>query len=216
MPTVQQILNDIRTRLPCSTATFTDAVLIGWINDTQNEIWRYMASTEIYEFDTIAGQALYTLPSDCAFDMIKSVEVSSSTTIDGTESYVSYEYAGPDDELTGEQYYDALGNLGLYPKPSSDSGGGYSVKVTYEASPTQLSTGTLSNVPDINEEYQDILKWRVLRDIAGSGNNPDTNLVLYYQSLYDETLKKIKMNYYKRKYRKSRENWDYRQGWWDG
>lgn len=215
MGTVQQLLNDVRVRLPSSTATFTDGVVIGWFNDTQNEIFRYMASTEIYEFDTIAGQALYNLPSDCPFDMLKSVQVSNSTTIDGTETYTTYKYAGPDDELSGSQYYDALGQIGIYPTPTSD-GAGYNVKITYEASPTQLSTNTLSTVPSINTEYQDILKWRVLKDMAGSGNNPDTALVAYYQGLYNELYRRIKTDYYKRKHRKPRETWNYKAGWWNG
>jgi len=215
MPTVQQLLTDIRTRLPASTATFTDGVVIGWMNDTQQEIYRYMASTELYEFDTIASQAIYTLPSNCAFDMIKSVQVSDSTVIDGTETYTTYEYAGPDDELTGNQYYDALGQIGLYPAPTSD-GAGYNVKLTYEASPTQLSTNTLSTVPDINVEYQDILKWRALRDMAGSGNNPDMALAAYYQGLYNDIYRRIKTDYFKRKHRKPKETWDYRSGWWQG
>ena len=61
MPTVQQILDDIKSRLPYSTASFPDSRVIEWINQCQNEVWRYMASTEIYEFNTVGGQALYTL-----------------------------------------------------------------------------------------------------------------------------------------------------------
>ena len=216
MPTVQQLINDVRTRLPASTSTFTDSVVIGWFNDAQNEIYRYMASTELYEFDTIAGQSLYNMASDMEIDMIKSVQVSNSTTIDGTETYATYGYAGPDDELSGNVYYDALGQVGLYPKPSSDTGTGYKVKVTYESSPVQLSTNTLSTVPSINDEYQDILKWRALRDIAGSGNNPDSNLVLYYQGLYDKIYKKIRIDFYKRKAANPRTTYPMSESWWNG
>lgn len=215
MPTVQQLLNDVRTRLPSSTATFTDGVVIGWFHDTQQEIWRYLASTEIYEFDTIASQALYNMASDMAVDMIKSVEVSNSTIIDGTETYTTYTFAGSDDELTGNHYYDALGQIGLYPIPST-AGSGYNVKITYEASPVALSTNTLSTVPSINSEYQDIFKWRACRDIAGSGNSPDTSLTTYYQGLYDKLFKKIKTDYNTRKHRKARENYRRSESWWNG
>ena len=216
MPSVSQLLSDIRTRLPASTDTFTDGVVIGWMNDMQNEIWRYMASTEVYEFDTIAGQALYTLPSDCAFDMIKSVQVSNSTTIDGEEGYTTYEYAGSDDELKGSQYYDALNNIGLYPEPSSDDGAGYSVKMTYEASPTQLSTNTLTTIPSINTEYHDILKFRVMKNIAQSGNAPDVELANNYQREEDAIMRKIGIDYYKRKQKLPRKTWNYQDGWWKG
>ena len=215
MPSVQQLLSDIRTRLPSSTATFTDGMVIGWMNDIQQEIWRYMASTELYEFDTIASQSLYNLPSNCAFDMIKSVQISNSTVIDGTEGYATYNYAGPDDELSGNKYYDALGQIGIYPKPST-SGTGYSVKITYEASPIQLSTNTLATVPSINTEYQDILKFRAMKNIAQSGNAPDVELANNYQREEDSLFNKIKMDYYKRKQRIPRSTWSYKSGWWKG
>lgn len=216
MPTVQQLLSDVRTRLPSSTETFTDGIIIGWFNDCQNEIWRYLASTELYEFDTIAGQALYNLPSDCAVDMIKSVQVSNSTTIDGTETYTTYEYTGPDDDLSGNQWYDALGQMGIYPTPSTATGSGYNVKLTYEASPVQLSTNTLSTVPSINTEFQDILKFRALRDIARSGNAPDVELANNYQADYDEIMKRIWLNYYKRKAKNPRQTWSHKEGWYSG
>lgn len=215
MPTVQQILDDIKSRLPYSTASFPDSQVIDWINICQGEVWRYMASTELYEFDTIASQSLYNLPSNCAFDMIKSVQISNSTVIDGTEGYATYNYAGPDDELSGNKYYDALGQIGIYPKPST-SGTGYSVKVTYEASPIQLSTNTLATVPSINPEYQDILKFRAMKNIAQSGNAPDVELANNYQREEDSLFNKIKMDYYKRKQRIPRSTWSYKSGWWKG
>ena len=215
MPTVQQILDDVRMRLPASTNTFTDGKIIEWFNTCQGEIWRYMASTELYEFDTIASQSLYNLPSNCAFDMIKSVQISNSTVIDGTEGYATYNYAGPDDELSGNKYYDALGQIGIYPKPST-SGTGYSVKITYEASPIQLSTNTLATVPSINTEYQDILKFRAMKNIAQSGNAPDVELANNYQREEDSLFNKIKMDYYKRKQRIPRSTWSYKSGWWKG
>jgi len=175
-----------------------------------------MASTEVYEQDTVAGQAIYSLPSDCAIDMLKAVQISNSTTIDGMETYATYDYAGPDDTLSGNKYYDALGQIGIYPVPSSDTGAGYNIKMTYEASPTQLSTNTLSTIPSINTEYQDILKWRPCRDIAGGGNNPDMNLYNFYQGLYEKLFKRIKMDYNKRKAANPRNTYPRSEGWYNG
>ena len=215
MPSVQQILSDIRTRLPASTNTFTDGVVIGYMNDCQNEIFRYMASTEIYEFDTIASQAIYNMASDMEIDKINSVQMSDSTVIDGTESYVTYEFAGINETMSGNCYYDALGQIGIYPVPST-SGSGYKVKIHYEASPVQLSTNTLSTIPSINDEYQDILKWRACRDIAGSGNSPNTSLTTLYQGFYDKLFKMIKMDFYKRKFKNPKENYARSEGWFNG
>ena len=213
MPTVQQLIDEIDARLP---NTFTNTLKIGFMNSFQNEIWRLLASTEIYEFDTIAGQALYTVASDMRIDMVKSVLVSNSTVIDGSEGYTTYEYAGPDDELNGSNYYDALGSFGIYPVPSTATGGGYNVKISYEPSPVQLSTGTLTTIPSINAEYQDILKFRAMKVIAQSGNNPDVELANNYQREEDVMMKKIKMDYHKRKFRKPRDTYRRSEGWSNG
>lgn len=213
MPTLQQLIDDVDMRLP---NTFTTSQKASFMNDAIQEIWRYMASTELYEFDTIAGQALYAMASDMRIDMIKSVLVSNSTVIDGTEGYEKYWYAGPDDEMSGNSYYDALGNLGIYPVPSTATGGGYNVKVFYEPSPVALSTNTLTTVPSINVEYQDILKFRCMKVIAQSGNNPDVELANNYQREEDAIMKKIMMDYNKRKARKPRDTYRRSESWWNG
>ena len=213
LPTVQSLLDDIDARL---INTFTATQKISWINDVQNEIWRYMSITDLYEFDTVAGQTTYVMASDMSIDMIESVQVSDSTVIDGTEGYTMYEYAGVDDELSGCQYYDALGSIGIYPMPSTATGGGYNVKVTYDPSPVQLSTNTLTIVPSINAEYQDILKFRAMKVIAQSGNNPDVELANNYQREEDTMMNKIKMDYYKRNFRKPRDTYRRKESWWKG
>lgn len=216
MPTVQQLLTDVGTRLQYSTSAFTDATVIGWMNDTQNEIWKWMASTDQFQFSTVAGQATYDMASDMRLDRIQSVQVSASTVIDGTEQYLTYSFAGQDDELVGNQYFDALGQIGLYPVPSTANGTGYNVKITYEPRPVQLSTGTLSTVPSLDTDYQDILKWRVLRDLCFSGRDPDTDLGNNYEALYQEILDRIKMDYYRRRQASPRLQRPYNAGWFRG
>lgn len=213
MPTVQQLLDEIDIRLP---NTFTATQKITFMNTFQNEIWRYMASTDLFEFDTIAGQGIYSLASDMHIDMVKSVLISNSTVIDGKEGYNTYKFAGLDDDLNSNSFYDALGSLGIYPVPSSDNGGGFNVKVSYEPSPTQLSTNTLTTVPSINVEYQDILKYRTMKVIAQSGNNPDVELANNYQQEEAEIMKKIVMDYHKRKFRKPRDTYRRSESWWKG
>jgi hypothetical protein len=215
MPTVQDLLDDVRRRVPASTDTFTDSVVIGWFQDTQLELWRYMASTEDYEFDTQAGIAIYPMASDMRIDMIKSFLVSNSTVIDGTEEYTTYEFSGQGAELTGYQYYDAFGQLGIYPAPTSD-GSGYRVKVFYESAPATLSASETTTVPSINVEYQDILKWKACQDIAGSGNSPDLTNAAYYQALYDRLFLRIKMDYAKRKAQNPSDNYRRSESWWQG
>lgn len=215
MPNVQQILNDIRVRLPSSTNTFTDGVVIGWMNTCQNEIWKYCASTDLYEFDTVASQSIYSYASDMKPDKIKSVMKSDSTTVDGTEGYVTLSRCGYNDELSGDMWYDAEGGIGIYPNPTSDDAG-YNIKITYEPSPVQLSTDTLLTVPSISTDYHDILKWRVMRDIAGSGRNPDIELANNYAANYNALLATIKMDYAKRQAKQPARKWNYKESWYNG
>ena len=216
MPSVQQLLNDIAVRLQYSTSSFPDATVVGWMNDTQNEIWKWLASTDQFQFTTIAGQATYDMASDMRIDRIQSVQVSASTVIDGTEQYLTYAFAGQDDQLVGNQWFDALGQIGLYPVPSTGTGDGYNVKITYEPRPVQLSTSTLTTIPSLDEDYQDILKWRVLRDIARSGRDPDVDLANNFQADYDAILDRIKMDYYRRKQAAPRLQRPYSAGWFRG
>lgn len=210
MPTVRQLLTDIDDRMP---NTFTQTQKVRWMNDFQNQIWRWMASTELYEFYTIASQAVYTLNDNIRFDKIQSVQISASTVIDGTEDYVQYNYAGYDDNLTGQQYYDSLDNMGIYPTPDTTN---KLVKIFYESYPTQLSTNTLDTEVDLNPEYQDVLKFRAMKVMAQSGNAPDIELANNYQREEEEIVKQIRMDYYKKKQRNPKQQWSYKKGWWKG
>lgn len=210
MPAVTQILSNIDARVPNVTSATQK---VAWMNQAQDKVWRFMASTELYEFNSVADQGVYTLPVAIAADMIKSVQVSASTKIDGTESYMTYEYCGSDDVLAGSQYYNALGNIGIYPTPAKS---GYNIKIYYETKPVTLSTNTLGVTPSLNPEYQDIYEYFVCKQLVQSGNAPDIELANNYESEVKEITKKVQMNYYKRKAKNPKAKVSYKDKWWKG
>lgn len=212
-PTFLQILNDIDTRYPNQVASSDK---IRWINDTVRETWKWMASTKIYTSTAVDSQAIYPFSTDMRFDKIKTVMVSDSTARSTTELYEEYKPAGMDDELSGDCYYKAGNGFGLYPVPTTDDAG-KAIKIIYEpVPPVYSSTTDTTSVPLINIDYADVLKWRPLRDVAGAGNSPDIEMVNNYQANYNEIMKKIKMDYYKRSAKTPKSRWSYKESWWSG
>ena len=212
-PTFLQILNDIDLRYP-NTVASSDK--IRWMNDAVREVWQFAATTNLYTTTAVAGRAIYPLSTDMRFEKIKAVFVSDSTARSSTEEWTQYELVGLDDELSGNQYYKAGNGIGIYPVPTTDEAG-RGIKIIYEPMPAMYSsTSDTTSVPAFNPDYVDIIKWRVLRDIAGSGVSPDVEMVNNFQASYDEVMRKLRMDYYKRWQKNKNRRWDYRSGWWTG
>lgn len=214
MATVSSILSDVALRLPHSTVTFTDSVKVGWMNSLQDEIWRYATSTKAYFFQLTSGVTDYAMATDMAFDKIKYVALSNSTVNTSTALYTEYTYVGPQETL-GDNYSKAWGStIGdiLLPTPTTS---GYFVKVIYENKPVTLTTAA-TDVPSLNSEFHDIYKFRICKNIAGSGNSPDVELKNNYEAEENEILSKIRMNYYYRKAAKPKSVFSYRENWYQG
>jgi len=214
MATIGSILSDIALRLPHSTATITDAVKIGWMNDLRDEIFKFAASTQEYMFQQTSGVSEYAMSTNMEFDMIKAVYVSDSTVDTSTAKYTLYPYVGPEDDL-GNNYSKARGStIGdiLLPTPSTS---GVFVKVIYESKLTTLTTSS-SDIPQLNPSFQNIYKFRVMKNICQTGNNPDVELANNYQREEDAIMKKIKQDYYLRKSRKPTDTYKRSESWWSG
>jgi len=221
MATLSQIISDVALMLPYSTATFTDAVLVGWMNDCIGETWRFGASTSEYMFQQTSGVYEYTMSTDMTFDKIKYVGLSDSTVDTSTCTFTKYTLAGIDDDLESNQYYKArgstIGDVGLYPTPTTS---GYYMKVIYESKPPAYSTGGMSTtIPAINTEYHDLLKHRLCKKLAlsgVSGKNPKTDLFALHRDAENEIFGKMRMDYYKRRQQNPKAKWSYKEGWYEG
>lgn len=202
--TLQNALDYINTMTPNK---LSQDFKITLINNELRKIWRQMTSTNLYDFNTVESQSVYTLPSYIEFDMITGVYMS-DTTAPATSStvFTSYEYTGPDDELTSNQYYNHLNNLGIYPAATS---AGYIGRVFYGERPTLFSTNStdLDNEFDIDEDYVDLVKLRTMEKVAQS--QKDTSLANDYQDEFQKLDKDMKIQSAIKRAKNPRETWSY-------
>ena len=212
-PTFSQILNDIDLRLPNAVASSDK---IRWLNNTVSEVWKWVSSTRLYSTTTIAETAIYPLSTDMRYEKIKGVFKSDSTARSSTENYTEYFPVGVHDTLAGNKYYKAGNGIGIYPVPTTNQAG-YALKVLYEAIPPIYSSTTdTTSVPRMGLDHVDVLKWRVLKDVALAGNAPDVTLANSYDAAYEKTMQAIKMDFYRRKTKTPDKKWNYKSGWHNG
>jgi hypothetical protein len=209
MSTVQEILTDIDVRIPNS---FTNAQKIGWINEILLQIYKYMNSDEkeMCTFLTVLDQLTYLLPLNLTLDEIITVSISNETTISSDTVFTVYEFKGPNEELNGNNYFDALnGLIGIYPIPDTT---GYTVNILYEKKPDLLSATALTAIPGIDEKYHNILTFYCCNVIAKSGNNPKVTLSNNYAVDFNNAWEIFYKDYMKTKIKnplKAKEN-----KWW--
>jgi len=98
MPTVQQILDDVKIRYPAA-AVLADATLLNFGNEILRKVWKFMNEDEIYRFNIIANQATYSLPTDgLAYDKIDLIDIADDTTL---ETYTPHTWRGLDRKSVG-------------------------------------------------------------------------------------------------------------------
>lgn len=205
MSTLQQLINDIDARLPNK---FTTAQKVAWFNDLQREIDKDKTSEQIYEFFTVEGQSIYSLPSDCTIELLKYVGISQDQNVTDSTSFTQYTFRGMNEELDGTNYFDATnGLIGFYPAPDTS---GYSIRLIYRRKSQELSASDLSVIPSLKEKYHNIFKYDAMQIIASA--QKDTEVANYYESKKNEILDQIRKDYMEQKVKvplKSRSN-----GWW--
>lgn len=205
MATLQQLINDIDARLP---NTFTTTQKIGWFNDLQKEIDKDKTNEQIYEFFTVAGQAIYPLPNDCTIELLKYVGIAKDLTDTDRTSFDEYTFKGMNEELDTNNYYDATnGLIGFYPAPDTD---GYSIRLIYRRKSKEFSESDLTLVPDLKEKYHNIFKYDAMQIIASAMK--DSEIANYYEGKKLEIMDLIRKDYMEQKVKvplKSRCN-----SWW--
>jgi len=212
-PTFLSLLQGIDAELP-NTVASTDK--INWMNLAIREEWRWIASTKLFSTSLTAAKAIYTLPNDARHDKINYFAVSDSTARSSTENWTVYTPVGQDDELSGNQYYKAGGGVGIYSVPTTDDAG-KGLMAMYEAIPiTYASTTDTTSIPNISKDYINIVSWKVKRRVALAGASPDVEVANNCQAEVDEIVKKIKMNYYKKKAKNPSDKFSYKANWWNG
>ena len=196
MPTVQQII-DFAERFYPKGELISDANKVSDLNAIQSDVFITLKKLKndytIHEFFTVADDPFYDLPSDARIEDIFKVEVSDDV-LDLTTS--EYNYAGIGDEVSIGNFY-GRGTAGLmflfnngYPINIT----GLAVRLYYYARPTLLSSSILSAVPDLDVDYHDLLKFKLIQMMASQGHDPDFEVADHWQQEYDFKLGKIMQN----------------------
>lgn len=204
--TLGQSLSYINELLP---NRMNSTTIITLINNELRKSWHQMTSTQLYDFNTVSSQVYYSLPTDCDFDMIleNGVMVANTT---GSTSYETYSYAGADEELTGNKYFQGLGGtLGLYPIPDNT----YNSRIKYQERPIQFASSDTATQYNIDQDYVDLIKFRVMSRVAKSGNAPDTELANGYELDANELERKLRMKRANMRMKNPRKRFSYQLDW---
>jgi hypothetical protein len=202
--TLGQTLSYIDTFLPNPLTTQNK---IDLINAELRKTWEHMTSKNIYEFATVNGQALYALPTNVTIDMVDSVMVATSTgAASSTTLYDTYKFAGIDDEMEGSNFYDGFGYIGLYPVPDN----GYPAQIWHQQYPTIFASSDTNTQFNIDQDYVDIIKFKVMSRVAKAGNAPDVELANNYELDAKELERKMRLKNQKEKTKVSKSRWSYK------
>ena len=194
MPTIQNIMDYANRKYP---NTETNANKVIDLNDIHTNLYvkiaRLKNKYEIYETQTIAGQLTYTFPENCSLDNIISVRVSRTTEITSATQWDNYEYAGLNDDTTVGKWYGDAGNgvIALLDYDRRIQNEGLSIRIFYYKRPNTLSSDDMIAVPELDEDYHDLLKFGLIQSIAAQGQNPDTEIADYWQKKFDEFLRDV-------------------------
>ncbi|MFW9968619.1 MAG: hypothetical protein ACFFDF_00365 [Candidatus Odinarchaeota archaeon] len=214
MPTVQQIIDYVNRKYPNQE---TDANKIIDLDNLHKHLFVEIAKLKNdlipYNWDSIAGQLYYSLPDDCTIDNIITLKVSQDTTVTEDTEWNTYEYAGINDDTTTGYWYGkgVSGTIALldYDEPIDTSG--YTISMFYYERPNALDAVT--DTPELNADYHDLLKFGLIQELAAQGNNPDTEIANYWQAKYDEFMKEVKDSLSDR-YNKAPNQSHQVQEWW--
>jgi hypothetical protein len=167
-----------------------------------------------YSLKTSSGVALYSLPSACQVEAIKSLTISDSTTISSTCIFDEYTFKGSEEDLDGNNYYAGVnGSIGIYPVPTYT---GYNIQLEYQERPTIFGYASSDSTTPFNldRDYLDLIRYRVMSKVAKCGNNPDVEMANNYTLDANEIEKKLKLEQAKKKFKLNHKNKiSYTEGW---
>jgi hypothetical protein len=193
--TLLDILNEIDVRM---SNTFEIAQKIRWLDLAQLKLYKQIGLKKTYTFLTVDDTALYTLPDNIKVENIIDLAVASTTDDDTNYTPYAYQADRPSYSKYSSYYrsdYDGLNQIGLYPVPTTT---GLSVKLLYRTKPEKIDGSNLLKIPDIDEDYHEMLILDVIMQIVLSGDNPDIDLYNNYLLQYNAMNKDVKLGEYEK------------------
>lgn len=196
MYTAYQLANRVNTEYPNNGFIFKTSVeyntqlqqgFIDLINSSLSRADNIILLDDIYEFPTIAGQALYELPTNCEQSNVKEI-----TREYGNNLPMRCRWAREGEIMEGNRYFNGYGNtIGLFPVPPVD---GQKITVFFKRTPRKVIDE--GDPIEVKDKYIDMLVYFIVSEMASSGSNPDIEIANNYIAKYNAILEDAKMERY--------------------
>lgn len=172
-----QILSEIKLLTPPS-ADITDQSLVLRINQVQRKIYRQLPLPDkVAAFESTPGSPFYDLPTDCSEEGIKNALVDN----------IDYlKLSNQDQEVTYNFCTVFINKLYLYPNPSNT----VNIFLYYKPRYHDLQYGNNSDVPDLPEDYHELLVFGTSQWVASTQR--DVDMVNNMQAEFDSLLSDAK------------------------
>ena len=179
----------------------SDANQITILDHIHKEIYNKIKRLK-YDFDmngdqsTIADQLTYTKPTDADFDQIFMIQVSQdlAASIDSETIWDTYEYTDLKSDISTGYYWGRASDtaFALVKDGEAIDTTGYEIRVFYFRTPNALTAVT--DTPELETQYHNLLKYKLISMLASQGANPDTQIADYWQRYYDEEFIAVQKN----------------------
>lgn len=198
---VSQILDYAKGKFPkaANTTLFTEASMIIDLDLIHKEEYeKFMQLTNYYKTEknlgTVADQGEYTLPTNCTVDNIIQLFV----TIEAED--IIFYYADGEQDISHGNYYrygSAENKIELLRNGNPIDTNGHVITIKFYPTPTKITATT--QTPDINEDWHNLLCYRLINRLAMSGENPDADVANIWQAEYDMAYEPIKKRFERNK-----------------
>jgi hypothetical protein len=192
LATLQDIIDFLDRKLPNHGES--NANIVKDLQDIHLDIYlklqRLSNTFEIEEMDSVADQLEYDLPTGVEIENIIELLVSTN---ESTDEYETYSYRGTKDSNIMGRYYGRAeeGKIFIRNDQQALRFDDLVIKIKYYKTPTALSVSTLTQVPDLDSKYHDLLKYKIVSEIASQGHDPNIEVANYWRSRYDEKLRTV-------------------------
>ena len=192
MATLQEIIDFLDRKLPNHGEL--DANIVLDLQDIHLDIYtrlqRLSNKYETYQKESVAEQLHYSLPDYIKIENI--IEILVSTTTQGID-FDTYSYRGTEDYNAYGNFYGRATNGLIFIKKDLEAlqTTGLKININYFRYPTTLTSVDLTQVPELDANYHELLKYRIVSEIAAQGHNPDVEIADYWRSRYDEKFRTV-------------------------
>jgi len=182
MASSQAILTDVDLRYR---NTFTTLQKLVWFNEEQRELFDILElDSPPYAFTTVEGENTYPFPDE--FDVTKIKTVTFQTNKSITPTFTEIKFMRNDDNQVGTGiWWSIVSNTFFLYVPDSVPGDRV-VYIYCDSEPTEVTTQNITSSPDLPVKYQEILKFGILKRIAGA--RKDVLMKSNYEADYEQKL----------------------------